>query len=121
MRFIRRNAIALTALVLVMMGTGVAASGYLTTSTSRPSAPIHATRRKPSQPSSHRIVAESPPAVSSSQGPSPQANLPRVSASGATVSALWQLRLIYPNIVGDTVVGLAGADPRRPALRLSRR
>jgi hypothetical protein len=69
-RFIRRNAIALTVLVFVMTGTGVAASGYLTTS--------------------------------------PEATLPRVSASGATVQALWQLRLGRPDIIGDTVVGLAG-------------
>jgi outer membrane protein assembly factor BamB len=30
-----------------------------------------------------------------------------VTASGATVQALWQLRLVYPGIVGDTVVGRA--------------
>jgi hypothetical protein len=48
------------------------------------------------------------PPVASSQGPSPDAALPRVSASGTTVQALWQLRLVYPAIVGDTVVGLAG-------------
>jgi hypothetical protein len=47
------------------------------------------------------------PAIVSPPGPSPDAALPRVSASGATVQALWQLRLIYPDIVGDTVVGLA--------------
>lgn len=34
---------------------------------------------------------------------------PRVSASGATVRALWQLRLSYPDIVDDTVVGVARA------------
>jgi PQQ-like domain len=45
--------------------------------------------------------------VARSQGPSPEATLPRVSASGGTVSALWQLRLVHPAIVGDTVVGLA--------------
>ena len=48
------------------------------------------------------------PPVARSQGPSPDAALPRVSASGATVQALWQLRLIYSDIVGDTIVGLAG-------------
>ena len=53
------------------------------------------------------------PAVVSSQGPSPDATLPRVSASGATVRALWQLPLIYPEIVGDTVVGLAGDESSR--------
>jgi hypothetical protein len=47
------------------------------------------------------------PPVSRSQGPGPEATLPRVSASGATVRALWQLRLSCPAIVGDTVVGLA--------------
>jgi hypothetical protein len=47
------------------------------------------------------------PPVARSQGPSPNAALPRVSANGGTVSALWQRRLVYPAIVGDTVVGLA--------------
>jgi outer membrane protein assembly factor BamB len=51
------------------------------------------------------------PPVARSQGPSPEATLPRVSASGGTVRALWQLRLIYPNILGDTVVGLAEEGP----------
>lgn len=45
--------------------------------------------------------------VARSQGPSLEATLPRVSASGGTVSALWQRRLVNPDIVGDTVVGLA--------------
>jgi outer membrane protein assembly factor BamB len=49
-------------------------------------------------------------AITNSLGPSPEATLPRVSASGATVQALWQLRLSYPDIVGDTVVGLAGEE-----------
>src|ERR1700691_1241384 len=47
------------------------------------------------------------PRVARSQGPGREAALPRVSASGGTVSALWQRQLVYPNIVGDTVVGLA--------------
>ena len=47
------------------------------------------------------------PPVVRSQGPGSEATLPPVSASGATVQALWQLRLIYPAIVGGTVVGLA--------------
>jgi hypothetical protein len=47
------------------------------------------------------------PPVARSHGPSPEATLPRVSASGGTVTALWQLRLVYPAIVGDTVVGVA--------------
>lgn len=48
------------------------------------------------------------PTIATLQAPSPAATLPRVSASGATVQALWQLRLVYPDIVGDTIVGLAG-------------
>jgi hypothetical protein len=115
-RFIRRKAIALTVLVFVMTGTGVAASGYLTTSTSRikPSAlrerraPVEVAAAKPTASGVHAIVAKSRSSVSSSQAPSPNAALPRVSASGATVQALWQLRLIYPNLLGNTVVGLAG-------------
>jgi hypothetical protein len=51
------------------------------------------------------------PPVARSQGPSPGPTLPRVSASGATVQALWQLRLFHPNILGDTVVGLAEKGP----------
>ncbi len=50
------------------------------------------------------------PPVSSSQGSRSDAALPRVGASGATVQALWQLRLVYPDIVGDTVVGLTGEE-----------
>lgn len=50
------------------------------------------------------------PPVARSQGPSPGATLPRVSASVGTVHALWQLRLSYPHIVGDAVVGLAGEE-----------
>lgn len=48
------------------------------------------------------------PPVTRSQRQGLEATLPRVGASGATVQALWQLRLAYPDIVGDTVVGLAG-------------
>jgi PQQ-like domain len=47
-------------------------------------------------------------AITALRAPSPEATLPRVTASGATVQALWQLRLVYPDILGDTVVGLAG-------------
>jgi outer membrane protein assembly factor BamB len=47
------------------------------------------------------------PLVSSSQRSSADPTLPRVSASGATVQALWQLRLSYPDIVDDMVVGVA--------------
>src|ERR1700689_4981861 len=50
------------------------------------------------------------PAITKSQGLSPEATLPRVSARGGTVQALWQLRLAYPSIIGDTVVGLAGEE-----------
>jgi outer membrane protein assembly factor BamB len=54
-------------------------------------------------------AADAPhPPVAISQGPGPDATLPRVSASGATVQALWQLPLVHPEIVGDTVVGRAG-------------
>src|SRR5579862_6980502 len=49
--------------------------------------------------------------IARSRGPSPEATLPRVSASGGTVSALWQRQLVYPAIVGGTVVGLAGKGP----------
>ncbi len=115
MRDIRRKAVALTALVFLMTGTGVAASGYLATSPSRikPSAlrgrraPAEAPAARPSSSGVHAIVAKFRSSVSSSPAPSPNASLPRVSASGATVRALWQLRLIYPNLLGDTVVGLA--------------
>jgi PQQ-like domain len=117
-RFIRRKAIALSVLVFVMTGTGVAASGYLATSTSRtkPSmlrerrAPTEAPVAKRSQSGVHPVVAKSRSSVSSSKGSSADATLPRVSASGGTVQALWQLRLVYPDIVGDTVVGLAGEE-----------
>jgi hypothetical protein len=47
-RFLRRNAIALTALVFAMTGTGIAASRYIITSTSqiKPSV-IHELRSDP--------------------------------------------------------------------------
>jgi hypothetical protein len=48
------------------------------------------------------------PTIATLQAASPEATLPRVTASRATVQALWQLRLVYPAIVGDAVVGLTG-------------
>lgn len=51
------------------------------------------------------------PPIARLQGPGPEATLPRVSARGGTVSALWQRQLVYPAIAGGTVVGLAGKGP----------
>ena len=115
MRFIRRKAIALTVLGFVMIGTGVAANAYLTTGTSRigPSAlrerraPIEAPAANPPSSGVQAIAAKARSSVSSWLARSSVAPLPQVSASGATVQALWQLRLFYPNILGGTVVGQA--------------
>lgn len=92
----------LAAVVLAIAGTAAAASGYLATDTSsvKPSQP-----RPPRAPIHMRTVGHPSAGIRAIT----DAILPRVSASGATAQALWQLRLIYPHIVGDTVVGLAGA------------
>jgi outer membrane protein assembly factor BamB len=75
---------------------------------------------KPTSSGVHAIVAKSRSSVSSSQAPSVEATLPQVNASGATAQALWQMRLFYPNILGDTVVGQAekkgGGDARIEAV-----
>src|SRR5271169_4261592 len=54
-----------------------------------------------------RANALADPPIATSTKADTEASLPRVSSSGRTVSALWQLPLVYPDISSGRVVGLA--------------